>query len=122
VEGEGMQYLLMIFEDPAEIERLSTAERARLIQEYRAFTDRIVQTGHFRAGDALEPVATATTIRLRGGKRRVTDGPFAETQEQLVGYYLVDAKDLDEALGIAERIPSAPLGAVEVRPVHRFER
>lgn len=117
-----MQYLLMIFEDPAESGRMSAAERARLIQDYRAFTDRIVQAGNFRAGDALEPVTTATTIRLRGGKRRVTDGPFAETKEQLVGYYLVDAKDLDEALGIAERVPSAPIGAVEVRPIHRFER
>lgn len=117
-----MQYLLMVFEDPAEIERTSAAERARIIRAYRTFTEHIVQTGNFRAGDALEPVTTATTIRVRDGRRLVTDGPFAETREHLIGYYLVQAKDLDEALDIAERVPSAPFGAVEVRPVHRFER
>jgi len=117
-----MQYLLMIFEDPAELERMTDAERRGLFEAYRTFTSRIVQAGNFRAGDKLEPVTTATTIRLRSGKRLVVDGPFAETKEHLVGYYLIDAKDLDEALSIAGRIPSASIGAVEVRPVHRFER
>jgi hypothetical protein len=117
-----MQYLLMIFEDPAEVERMSGPERAGLVEEYRAFTDRIVRSGNFRAGDGLEPATTATTVRLRGGKRIVADGPFAETPEQLVGYYVIDARDLDDALGIAARIPSVPMGAVEVRPVRRFER
>jgi hypothetical protein len=116
-----MQYLLMIFEDPAELERMSDPERAGLVEAYHTFTDRIVRSGNFRAGDGLEPVTTATTVRLRGGKRRITDGPFAETREQLVGYYLIDARDLDEALGIATRVPSAPIGAVEIRPVRRFE-
>ena len=117
-----MQYLLIIAEDPGERERMSDADKARILPEYRAFTETIVKTGNFRAGDPLEPVTTATTIRLRGGRRLVTDGPFAETKEHLVGYYLVEARHLDEAIGIAERIPSARFGAVEVRPVRRFDR
>ena len=115
-----MRYLLLVFDDPAVLERMPDAERARIAVEYRAFTASIVQAGNFRAGDALEPVTTATTIRLRAGKRLVTDGPCAETGEQLVGYYLVEARDLDEALAIAQRVPSARFGAVEVRPVLRL--
>ena len=114
-----MRYLLLVFDDPAALERMPEAERARLGADYRAFTASLVQSGNFRAGDALEPVTTATTIRLRAGKRQVTDGPFAETGEQLVGYYLVEARDLDEALAIAQRVPSVRCGAVEVRPVLR---
>ena len=115
-----MQYLLIILEDPAERERMSDAEKARIFPEFRTFTESIVKSGNFRAGDPLEPVTTATTIRLRGGKRMVTDGPFAETKEHLVGYYLVEARHLDEAIGIAERIPAARFGAVEVRPIRRL--
>jgi hypothetical protein len=114
-----MRYLLLIFDDPAALETMCATERARIAADYRAFTTSLVQAGNFRAGDALEPVTTATTLRLRGGKRQVTDGPFAETGEQLVGYYLVEARDLDEALAIAQRVPSARFGAVEVRPVVR---
>jgi hypothetical protein len=114
-----MQYLLIILEDPAELERMSDDERARIMPDYRAFTERIVRNGHFRAGDPLEPVTTATTIRLRRGKRLLTDGPFAETKEHVAGYYLIDARDLDEAIGIAEHVPSARFGAIEVRPVKR---
>jgi hypothetical protein len=106
-----MQYVLIVFDDPA--------EEARITAGHRAFTERIVKTGNFRAGGALAPATTATTIRLRGGKRTVIDGPVAETSEQMVGYYLVEARDLDEALGLAEGIPSARYGAVEVRPVLR---
>jgi hypothetical protein len=115
-----MRYLLLIFDDPVALERLPEAQRARIEADYRAFTASIVETGSFRAGDALEPVTTATTLRLRAGKRLVTDGPFAQTEEQLVGYYLVEARDLDEALAIAQRVPSARFGAVEVRPVLRM--
>jgi hypothetical protein len=114
-----MQYLLIVFDDPAELARMTDAEKARIGSDYRAFTERIVKTGNFRGGDALAPVTTATTIRLRAGRRTVTDGPFAETREQLVGYYLVEARDLDEAIGLAEGVPSARFGAVEVRPVIR---
>src|SRR6185369_3971030 len=112
---QGMRYLLLVFDDPAALERMPEAERARLGADYRVFTASLVQSGNFRAGDALEPISTATTIRLRAGKRLVTDGPFAETGEQLVGYYLVEARDLDEALAIAQRVPSVRCGAVEVR-------
>jgi hypothetical protein len=115
-----MQYLLIIFDDPEELDRMSAADQTRIVPAYRAFTESLVKSGKFRAGDALGPVSTATTIRLRNGKRLITDGPFAETREQLTGYYLVDARDLDEAIAIAERVPSARFGAVEVRPVARF--
>ncbi len=112
-----MQYLLLIFEDPTERDRLEPAERAAIYPGYRAFTTAIQQSGHLLNGDPVEPPGTATTIRLRGGRRLVTDGPFAEAKEQLVGYYAVEAADLDEALGLAARIPSARFGAVEVRPI-----
>ena len=112
-----MRYLLIVFDDPAERERMTVAEKARIGTAYRTFTESIVKAGNLRAGDALQPVTTATTIRLRGARRLVTDGPFAETKEHLVGYYLVEARDLDEALGLAERIPAVRFGAVEVRPV-----
>ena len=112
-----MQYLLLIFEDPTERDRLDAAERAAIYPGYRAFTTAIQQSGQFLNGDPLEPAGTATTLRLRGGRRLITDGPFAETKEQLVGYYAVEASDLDEALGLAARIPSARFGAVEVRPI-----
>jgi len=81
----------------------------------------ITGSGHFRAGDALQPIATATTVRVRNGKTLSTDGPFAETKEQLGGYYLIEAKDLDEAIAIAARIPSSRLGSIEVRPVMKFD-
>jgi len=114
-----VQYLLIVCDDPAEIERMSDAEKAGIRPAYRTFTERLVTTGHFRAGSPLEPVTTATTIRLRDGRRLVSDGPFAETREHVVGYYLVEARDLDEAIAIAERVPAARFGAVEVRPVLR---
>ena len=84
---------------------------------YGEFTESIVKSGHLRAGDRLRPTSTATTVRVKDGKTLTTDGPFAETREQLGGYYLVEAKDLDEAVGIAARIPSARSGSIEVRPI-----
>jgi hypothetical protein len=86
--------------------------------EYMTYTQDIKASGHYKAGDALQPVATATTVRVRDGKTQVTDGPFAETREQLGGYYLVEAKDLDEATRIASRIPAAREGSIEIRPIH----
>jgi hypothetical protein len=85
--------------------------------EYGAFTQSIIQSGNFKAGDALQPTNMATTVRVRDGKTLTTDGPFAETREQLGGYYLVEAKDLDAALEIAVRIPGAKVGSIEVRPI-----
>ncbi len=114
-----MRYLLLIFDDPDELAGLAPAARARILADYQAFTDAIRRSGHFRSGNALEPVATATTIRVRHGKRVMVDGACADTKEQLAGYYVVEAADLDEAIHLAERIPSSRFGAVEVRPVLR---
>lgn len=112
-----MQYLLMIYQNEAEYGKIDAATGKKLLEEYGAFTQGIIQSGNFKAGDRLQPTTTATTVRVRDGKTLTTDGPFAETREQLGGYYLVDAKDLNAALAIAARIPGAKDGSVEVRPV-----
>ena len=112
-----MQYLLMIYQSEAEYAKTDAATRQKTMEEYGAFTQGIIQSGNFKAGDRLRPVTTATTVRVRDGKTLTTDGPFAETREQLGGYYLIEAKDLDTAIGIAARIPSARLGSIEVRPI-----
>ena len=116
-----MQYLLLIYQNEAEIGKMGPAERKQVTADYCAFTQSIVQSGHFKAGDGLQPTTTATTVRVRDGKMLTTDGPFAETREQLGGYYLVEAKDLDTALGIAARIPGAKTGSIEVRPVMVYD-
>jgi hypothetical protein len=112
-----MQYLLMIYRSEAELFKLNDAERQKMTADYGTFTQSIIQSGHFKAGDGLQPSTTATTVRVREGKVLTTDGPFAETREQLGGYYLVEAKDLDAAIAIAARIPGAKNGSVEVRPI-----
>ena len=112
-----MQYLLMIYRSEAELGHLTADDRRKMTAEYGAFTQSIIQSGHFKAGDGLQPTTTATTVRVRDGKTLTTDGPFAETREQLGGYYLVEAKDLDTALAIAARIPGAKTGSIEVRPI-----
>ena len=112
-----MQYLLMIYQNEAEYGKIDAATGKKMMEEYGAFTQSIIQSGNFKAGDALQPTTTATTVRVRDGKTLTTDGPFAETREHLGGYYLIEAKDLDTALGIAARIPSARLGSIEVRPI-----
>jgi len=112
-----MQYLLMIYRSEAELNQMDPAERQTMSADYGAFTQSIIQSGHFKAGDGLQPTTTATTVRVRDGKILTTDGPFAETREQLGGYYLIEAKDLDTAIGIAARIPGARAGSIEVRPV-----
>ena len=112
-----MQYMLLIYVNESENKARSPEEGQRIMGEYMEFTKSIVQSGHFKAGDALQPVGTATTVRVRDGKQLVTDGPFAETREQLGGYYLIEAADLDEARAIAARIPGAKHGSIEVRPV-----
>jgi len=116
-----MQYLLMIYLNEAEFGKMDAAARKNVTAEYGAFTQSIIQSGHFKAGDGLQPTSTATTVRVREGKTLTTDGPFAETREQLAGYYLVEAKDLDTALAIAARIPGAKIGSVEVRPVMVYD-
>ena len=112
-----MKYMLLIHLDEKSWEKLSEADRQKIYGEYGRFTEDIKASGHYISGFELQPTTTATSVRVRNGKRLVTDGPFAETREQLGGYYLVEAKNLDEAIGIAERIPSAKDGTIEVRPV-----
>jgi hypothetical protein len=116
-----MQYLLLVYRNDAEFGKMDAVERKEVTAEYGVFTQSIIQSGHFKAGDGLQPTTTATTVRVRDGKTLTTDGPFAETREQLGGYYLVEAKDLDTALAIAARIPGAKTGSIEVRPVMVYD-
>jgi len=115
-----MKYLCLIYDEPSVWEKMSKDEADAVMGEYFQFTGDIQKSGHYIAGEALHPTNTATTVRTRNGKVSTTDGPFAETKEQLGGFYLVEAKDLNEALQIAQRIPSVRYGSVEVRPVVDF--
>lgn len=116
-----MRYACLIYGDEKSWETMSAAEAQAHMGEYFAFTEGIRGSGHYLGGEALQPVATATTVRVRGGKVDTTDGPFAETKEQLGGFYLIKAENLDEAIAIAARIPGARLGSVEVRPIVEFD-
>ncbi len=113
-----MEYLLLIYEGEARFAGLSEPELNAEIAEYRAFGEKFAKA--IRGGNALQPTTTANTVRVRNGKPLMTDGPFAETKEQLGGYYLVDAADLDQALEMAARIPGARHGSIEVRPIMKF--
>ncbi len=117
-----MQYMLLIYGSEAGMKNAAAGDQAAMTKEYADFTQDIVKSGHMRAGDALQPTSAATTVRVRDGRTLATDGPFAETKEQLGGYYLVEAKDLDEATKIAARIPGASTGSIEVRPVRVFPK
>ncbi len=112
-----MQYMLLIYGAESNWQDMAESARSETFNEYAKFTQEIKASGHFISGDALQPVHMATTVRVRDGKTARTDGPFAETREQLGGYYLINAKDLDEATKIAARIPGAKVGSIEVRPV-----
>ncbi len=112
-----MKFLLLIHNNEKDLSALSDDEMNRIKADFRRFTEEIRASGHYRAGSQLQPTAMATSVRVRNGKRLVTDGPFAETREQLGGYYLVEAKDLDEAIGLAERLPSVRMGTIEIRPL-----
>lgn len=112
-----MRYICLIYENEAQFANMSQSEKEAIYRDYYNFQDGIKKSGHYVAGDPLEPTHTATTVRVRHGKAQTTDGPFAETREQLGGYYIVDAKDLDEAVAIAGRIPGARFGSIEVRPI-----
>jgi hypothetical protein len=118
-QEHNMQYLLMIYSNEAEYAKLDPATSKKMTEEFETFTKDIVQSGNYKAGDRLRPASTATTVRVKDGKVINIDGPYAETREQLGGYYLVEAKDLDAALGIAARIPSVRhgYGSIEVRPI-----
>jgi hypothetical protein len=112
-----MKYLCLIYGDESLWEKMPKAEADKMYGEYFAFTDGIKKSGHYVGGNPLQPTQTATTVRVRNGKVSTTDGPFAETKEQLGGYYLIEAKDLNDAIQVASRIPGARLGSIEVRPV-----
>lgn len=112
-----MKYMLLIYDAEQDWGKLSEAEQGKIYSEYGQFSQEIRASGNYLAGAQLQPIATASSVRLRDGKQLVTDGPFAETHEQLGGYYLVEAANLDEAVAIAARIPSARMGTIEVRPV-----
>ena len=112
-----MKYMLLIHENEQAFARLSDDDRQAIYRDYRRFSEEIVASGHYISGSELQPTSSATSLRIRDGERLVTDGPFAETREQLGGYYLVEAKDLDEAIALAARIPSARTGTIEVRPL-----
>src|SRR6185295_7689058 len=109
-----MKYLLLIYHEEQAWDGLSEQERQAMYAEYGKFTQEIMASGHHLGGFELHPVSTATSVRVRDGNQLATDGPFAETKEQLGGYYLIEASNLDEAIGIAARIPSARVGTVEV--------
>jgi len=114
-----MRYLLLIYSDPSHYETLSEQDMGQLMAAYGKFSaDTAPQT---QGAERLQPTPTATTVRVRNGDITTTDGPFAETKEQLGGYYLIEAKDLDEAIAIAAKVPTAEYGCVEVRPIWEME-
>jgi hypothetical protein len=115
--GGAMKYLCLIYSQESTWKNMPKAEADEMVAEYAAFSESIMNSGHFAGGNRLQPIETATTVRIRNGKLSATDGPFAETKEQLGGYYLVEARDLNEAIQLASRIPAARMGCVEVRPI-----
>jgi len=112
-----MKYLCLIYSEEVQWDKFKKDEIEKMMLGYREFTAGIMQSGHYVDGNRLHPAHAATTVRVRNGKVSTTDGPFAETKEQLGGYYMVQAKDLNEAIQLASRIPGASYGSVEVRPI-----
>jgi hypothetical protein len=115
-----MKYLCLIYGDENSRRTMPKEQMDTMMKEYGAFTEDIKRSGQYIGGDPLQLTQTATTVRVRQGKISTTDGPFAETKEQLGGYYLINAKDLNEAIQVASRIPGARIGSVEVRPIMEF--
>ena len=115
-----MQYMLLIYGDQSSWDTRTEEERGQIFQAYGAFTQELQDSGAMVAGDALEPTDTATTVRVQNDDVLTTDGPFAETKEQLGGFFLIEAKDLDEACAVAARFPPARIGTIEVRPVQEL--
>jgi hypothetical protein len=115
--GTYMKYILLIYDEEQAWAKLSENEVGQIYGEYRQLRDDLTSKGQFLDGSQLHPTTAATSVRVRDGKQLVTDGPFAETREQLGGFFLVEARDLDEAIALATRIPSARMGTIEVRPL-----
>ena len=116
-----MQYMILIYDDENGFAETPPEQLGKMSDEYAVYTKALVDEGKMRAGDALQPSSTATTVRVRNGETLITDGPFAETKEQLGGYYLIEAGSLDDAIDAARRVPSARSGSIEVRPVRVFD-
>ncbi|HEX9366099.1 MAG TPA: YciI family protein [Vicinamibacterales bacterium] len=117
-----MKYLCLIYNQEKNLAGFSKEQWESLRDEYGAFTESIRSSGHHLGGEGLEPTATARTVRVRNGKISATDGPFAETNEQLGGFYLIEARDLNDAIQVASGIPSARMGSIEVRPIMELDR
>ncbi len=117
-----MKYLCLIYDEERKLNAMPKSESDAFMAEYSRFSEGMRKGGHYVAGEALQPVQTATTVGIRNGTVSTTDGPFAETREQLGGFYIIRARDLNDALRVAAQIPSARLGSVEVRPVREFKR
>ena len=113
-----MEYLILIYGDERAYGTITEAHLKAMYQEYGSYTQDLIKAGVMRGGNELKPVATATTVRLRGGKVLNTDGPFAETKEQLGGYYLIDVPNRDDAVKWAAKCPGAKAGSIEVRPIN----
>lgn len=116
-----MKYLCLVICDEKKLEALSESESNALDRESLAYDDELRKSGHFIAAQALQPVSASTSIRVRSGKVSVTDGPYVETNEQLGGFILIEAKDLNEAIQVASKIPSVRLGGIEVRPIKELK-
>lgn len=116
-----MRYILLIYTDEAKEAQWTEEEGQAVMADYYAFTNEVRERDLYQTGDALQPTSTATTVSVRNGKTLTTDGPFAETKEQLGGFYILDCKDLDEAIEMAAKIPGAKEGRIEVRPILEFD-
>lgn len=116
-----MKYLCLIYEAESTLDAMSETEYDIMVDEVLAYREELRQSGHYISSDPLYPVQTATTIRVRNGTLSITDGPFAETEEQLGGYYLIEASDLNDAIRVAAKMPSARMGSIEVRPIKEVD-
>jgi hypothetical protein len=117
-----MKYVCLVYREEKTVDAISRVKFAAFVGEHRAYAEALRKSGHRIAAEALQPVRTATTVRMRNGKVTTTDGPFAETKEQLGGFFLINARDLDEAILVASRIPAARLGSIEIRPIREPEQ
>ena len=115
-----MRYLCQVWFEPSEVEGMASAEKKKLDRDSLAYDEDLIQSGHMIAAQALQPPKSAVTVRVRNGEMSVTDGPYAETKEQLGGFILIEAKDLNDANRVAAGIPLARMGSIEVRPIYEI--